>query len=431
VSRAHVALRSFVGSVALAAALVFGVAGSAAQPTQRSGAVTIAMLVNASQKPGYDLLIPNFERVYPNINVNVTYTASNADTYQLETTQLAAGNAPDLLSTTVGCGTPVAVCILAKSGFLAPMVKKPWARRSVPLVTSGEKYGKGLFAFSPLLSPYGIFTNDDRFKQLGLKVPQTFAQLLRVCQKAKDAGTVALLLPGGSVAFVTFLIVNLAVVTVYGKDKHFTEELKAGKVTFDGTPGWHQALQKFIDMNDGGCFEPGVAGAGPASVFPRFAQGQGLMLPSMTSNKGSIDVANPQFALSHHPFPGGTDPNETRTWLSIGAALSVNAHSSAQNQAAAQTFVDFIARPKQNALFATTQGGLTQYEFLKGQIPGFMSDFATVFREHRYVANPVQGWWNANVLLALQQNQIGLITGQRSIDDVLKAMDAAWRQGPS
>jgi hypothetical protein len=34
-------------------------------------------------------------------------------------------------------------------------------------------------------------------------------------------------------------------------------------------------------------------------------------------------------------------------------------------------------------------------------------------------------------LLALQDNQIGLITGQRSIDDVLNAMDAAWKQGPT
>jgi hypothetical protein len=61
--------------------------------------------------------------------------------------------------------------------------------------------------------------------------------------------------------------------------------------------------------------------------------------------------------------------------------VGVNARSSAQNQAAAQTFVDFIARPAQDALFARLSGGLTQYEFLKGQIPSFMSDFATTFKD--------------------------------------------------
>jgi raffinose/stachyose/melibiose transport system substrate-binding protein len=111
--------------------------------------------------------------------------------------------------------------------------------------------------------------------------------------------------------------------------------------------------------------------------------------------------------------------------------VGVNAHSNAQSQAAAHTFIDFLARPKQNALFSQILGGLTQYEFLKSQIPPFMSDFASVFKAHAYVIEPQDSWWNANVLLALQQNQIGLITGQSTIADLLNAMDAAWKQGPS
>jgi raffinose/stachyose/melibiose transport system substrate-binding protein len=426
--------RFVAGSIAAAAALSVGVGASEARPANRSDAVTISMLANKSVRLGYDVLIPKFERVYPNIKVDVTYTQSAVQTYQLETTELAAGNAPDLLSTTPGCGTPIAVCTLAKAGYLAPMVKKPWVKRSLPLVTSLDKYGQGLFAFTPQVSPYGIFTNDDRLKQLGLKIPQTFSQLLGVCQKAKAAETVALIVTGGSMAAVSTLIADLAVATVYGKDKHWAGELRAGKVTFDGTPGWHQALQEVIDMNNAGCFQPGVTGTIPASANAQFAQGQGLMFATPTSEKAPIDAGNPQFTYSHHPFPGGTDPNQTRTFLSLGGSSSsvgVNAHSSAQNQAAAQTFIDFIARPYQNALYAHTLGGLTQYEFLKGQIPAFMSDFATVFKQHRYVINPIVSWWNAKVLLALQDNQIGLITGQRSIDDVLNAMDAAWKQGPT
>src|SRR5262249_24872417 len=157
---------------------------------------------------------------------------SAAQTYELETTELAAGNAPDLLSTSAGCGTPIAVCTLAKSAHLAPMVKKPWVNRSLPLVTSAGKYGGGLVAFTPIVSPFGAFTNDELFTKLGLKIPQTFSQLLAVCQKAKAAGTVALLLPGQSVTFVSFLIADLAVATVYGKDKHWAAALRAGKVTF-------------------------------------------------------------------------------------------------------------------------------------------------------------------------------------------------------
>jgi raffinose/stachyose/melibiose transport system substrate-binding protein len=423
--------RLLAGSVAVAATLSLSAGASEARPAKVSDAVTISMLINNTPKAAFDVLIPNFERVYPNIKVDVTYTELVTVLFQLETIQLAAGNAPDLLSVFPGCGSPLSICVLAKAGYLAPMVKKPWAKRSLPLVTSLNKYGQGLFAFSPQVTPWGIFTNDDLFSKLGLKIPQTFSQLLGVCQKAKAAGTVALIVTGGSAVQVSFLIENLAVATLYGKDKQWAGELKAGKVTFDGTQAWHAALQEFIDMNNAGCFQPGVTGTTIDSAHAQFAQGQSLMLAGPSQSKGSIDAGNPRFRYSHHPFPGGTDPNQTRSFIAPSTSLGVNAHSSAQNQAAAQTFIDFIARPKQNALYAHTLGGLTQYEFLKGQIPAFMSDFATVFKEHRYVIVPQVSWWNAKVLLALQDNQIGLITGQRSIDDVLNAMDAAWKQGPT
>jgi raffinose/stachyose/melibiose transport system substrate-binding protein len=428
--RVRASLRSRATGTIAVVLLGLSIGAGAARPASRD-AITISMLAYFTEQPGYEILIPNFERVYPNITVDVTYAANPVQEYQLETTELAAGDAPDILATIPGCGTPISVCTLARDGDLAPLVDEPWARRSVPLVTSLGKYGQGLFAFPPEVAPFGIWTNDDRFKQLGLKIPQTFAQLLAVCERAKAAGQAAIVLPGASATSVSRLIADLAVANVYGKDQRWAGELRAGKVTFDGTAGWHQALQQFVDMDNADCFQQGAEGtAGPAADLA-FAQGQGLMKPALTSVKGTIDSGNPQFGFSHHPFPGGSKPGQTETLLNLSDALGVNAQSSQQAQAAARTFIDFMARPKQDALFAETEGGLTPYEFLKNQIPGYMSDFATVFKQRAYVVNPVETWWNANVLLALQQNQIGLITGQRSIDDVLNAMDAAWKQGPS
>ena len=60
-----------------------------------------------------------------------------------------------------------------------------------------------------------------------------------------------------------------------------------------------------------------------------------------------------------------------------------------------------------------------------------MSAFASVFAEHKYVVNPQADWWNPSVMFALQGEPVGLITGQRTVDDILNAMDAAWKQGPS
>ena len=91
----------------------------------------------------------------------------------------------------------------------------------------------------------------------------------------------------------------------------------------------------------------------------------------------------------------------------------------------------YLAAERVNALFAQANGGLTQYQFSHGQLTAFMSAYSSVLGKHAYVVNPQQTWWNPGVLLALQQNQIGLLTGQRSIDDVLNAMDSAWKKGPA
>jgi raffinose/stachyose/melibiose transport system substrate-binding protein len=418
--------------VAVAASTVVALSiavASDARPASRDGTITISMLALYSAQPGLDVIVANFERVYPQIKVSATYAGSLVDIYQLETTQLRAGNATDLLYLQAGCGSPIAICALARSGYLAPLLHKRWVRWSLPLLTSADKYGKGLYGFTATVAVYGIFTNDDLFRKRGLKIPATFPQLLDLCRSPRTAGTIAYLLPGAAAQATSNLIATLAVADV---DKGFDQKHRAGNVSFESTAGWHQALQEVVDMNDAGCFPAGTAGASNQSVLAQFAQGQALMVGALTSNEGLIAAASPQFKYTFHPFPTGTNPDNAMIALTTPVTLGINAHASSEAQNAAQRFVDFLARPKQAALFARVTGAMTQQQFLKRQIPAYMSsDFATVLAQRRYRVTPLQNWWNAGVLLALQQNQIGLITGQRSIDDILKAMDAAWAQGPA
>jgi raffinose/stachyose/melibiose transport system substrate-binding protein len=411
-------------------ALGMGVGAGSARPA-RSNQVTLNMLAYASNAPGWNVLIPNFERVDPNITIDITYAPTLTTLYQLETTELAAGNGPDLLSVWPGCGTPISVCVLAKDGYLAPLLNEPWTKRSIPLVTSASKYGQGLFVFSPSVTFDGIFTNDDMFKKLGLQVPQTFSQLLTVCAKAKAAGTIPMLLGASGSGVIQQLLAHIALTTVYASDPRWGQQLKAGTVTFDGTPGWHAALQDLVDMNNAACFEPGPAALTTVAADGEFAQGQALMYLNLTAHKGAIDAGNPQFTYSQHPFPSGNDPSRTMTLMNLSLGPSVNARSSPANQAAARTFVDFAARPAQDALYVQLTGGVTQYQLLKQQLPGYLSSFVPTLAAHRYAVNPVQTWWNADVGNALTTYGTGLLTGQDSIDDDLKAMDAAWQEGPS
>jgi raffinose/stachyose/melibiose transport system substrate-binding protein len=414
------------GWSALLATALIALGASEAHPAGNDN-VTINIVWASSDESVLPVLIANFERVYPNITVNASYVCLTGGG-AVELTELAAGNGPDLICDFPGCGMAPALCDLAKAGELAPLVDEPWVKRSLPLVISLSKVGRVLYGFEKGVAPYGVFSNDTLFRKLGLTIPRTSPELLSLCEKARANGTAAFVLAGMNGLSVSWVITALAVSTVYA-DAHWTGELKAGRSSFAGTAGWHQALQEFVAMNRAGCFEPGVAGV--ASGQPVFAQGQGLLYGAISSLKGSVDAAQPQFEYSFHPFPGGSKPGQTSTFLNLSPELSVNAHASPQNQAAAHAFIDFLGRPEQNALFTRLGGAISQYDFMKGRTSTFMSGFTPILAGHEYVINPAQTWWNPGVNLTLEQYAIGLLTGQATPDDVLNAMDDAWQQGPS
>jgi raffinose/stachyose/melibiose transport system substrate-binding protein len=308
------------------------------------------------------------------------------------------------------------------------MVRRPWTKRLLSIVASADKVGKNLYAFSPGVSIFGVFTNDTLFNKLGLKVPQTFPQLLNVCRKAHAAGVTAYLLPGATQANIGNVIVNAAVATVYGQDPKWKSEREADKVTFAGSAGWRAALQELIDMNNANCFQPGYVGAVNPGVVAAFSQGQGLMIAGVSGLYASLKLANPSFAWSMHPWPASNDTKGKTAFVNLEYALAVSAKSVHPKEA--QEFVDFIARPKQDELFSKILGWFTQNQFAKGDVPGWMSSIRPVLTQKRWAVNPQELWWNPSIQLALYTNEIGILTGQRSVDDVLKAMDDAFNKGP-
>ena len=417
-----------IRAILVVACTLFALAVPGSAQSKKSDAITITFLASSSDEQAWPVVISNFERVYPSITVQVTY-APNTTINQLLPTELAAGSGPDVVLTQPGCGSTVSICELAKDGDLAPMVHKPWNKRSLPLVTSLDKHGPSLYAFEPGVTVMGMLTNDDLFEKLGLAVPQTFSQLLDVCQKAKADGTPAVLVAGGNAINLQILIVDLAAATVYGKDKHWAAKQEAGTVTFDGTPGWHQALQELIDMNNAGCFEPGVAGS-MSEVAP-FAAGQGLMLAGLSNMKPQTDALNAGFNDSFHPFPGGTVANQTETFVNLSNTLSVNAHSAAQNQAAAQTFIDFVARPEAGRPVRADSWWSDAVRVPEERAAVVHVQSRARPQQKRVRDQPGRDLVERNVQLTLETDEIGLITGQTTIDDLLSAMDAAWKQGPS
>src|SRR4051812_14248186 len=81
--------------LALTAVVLFGLlllGATSARPAQHAH-VTVTFLTYVTNEPAYSAVIKNFERTHPNVKIEVTSTQTVATLYQVETTELAAGNA--------------------------------------------------------------------------------------------------------------------------------------------------------------------------------------------------------------------------------------------------------------------------------------------------------------------------------------------------
>ena len=261
-----------------------------------------------------------------------------------------------------GYTLPPSVLEFQAAGHLANLSSSPWVKRipafAKPLISVGGKpYGWMARVFTP-----SIVYNKDLFQNLGLTVPKTFAQFLNVCRtiKQKAPNLIPLSLAGSQFTSLGGNAVVFASSTVYGKDPNWNAKRQRGQTTFASTPGWHTALQRYVDMKNAGCFGPGVASDTAASTFQQFVPGNSVMF---VANDGYFSVVrglNPKIRIGQFVVPSDT---QAGTYMSVFTSdtLVVNAHS--HNLPAARAFVDFVARQKQNTLLAKVAGGMAAYDY--------------------------------------------------------------------
>lgn len=364
-------------------------------------------------------LVADFEKANPNIKVNVQYLPQ-ATLGQATVTALQAGNAPDVLYTNGGTGQLHSVFALGKAGYLADLGQRPWAK-DVPAAAHDLYFdGAKLYGAPMGLSLVGVVYNTADFQQMGLQVPTTFSALVDMCARIKAAGKIPMTLAGQAPGLYAQAP---AANTVYSSDPGWNDARAAGKVTFAGTAGWQTALQEFEDLNNAGCFQPGAAGATIVNAIGMLANGQAVMFLGPSAALGSVMGMNPQFSAAMFPMPGPT-ADSTRAITEYNDSFSVNAHS--PNQDAATKLVDFLAQPDEQRAYAKIEGEISVPDSVTGAVPDLYSAFRPLLQQKKVVTLPSLIWPNPAVGTAMTPDMQGLLTGQKSIPDVLTDLDNAW-----
>ena len=114
------------------------------------------------------------------------------------------------------------------------------------------------------------------------------------------------------------------------------------------------------------------------------------------------------------------------------AMLNAVVSARTQHPKEAKTFVEFIARPKQNSLYAKVQGVIAGADFKAGIFPAYAgASDATIklAKSGKIIFSPVTPWprpdkgmYIPNFITQLP----GLFTGQKTPADILAFMDTLW-----
>ena len=420
--------------VAFGALVVLLTLGAAAASAKRGAqTVTISALWTTEQSLGFDILVKNFENVYPNIKVNVSYVPQ-ANIAATLATQIQAGNEPDLFEVNQGNQNGYSVFPLAAQGKLLA-VGGPWVKhvdaKSIQYFSRKHRlYGNPFF-----FTPFAVMANVDLFKKIGATYPKSFSQLLSLCAKARANGLSAIangLANNNGQTQLTYMAMEAF---VYNKDPDFTLHLAQKKTTWSTSPLARNALNALVQMKDANCFEAGQAGTTSTSSEQQFETGNALMVTTTIAGYGRITTAMPSL---HNPVAAPFPAASANDTVVVHLPLGLSGSATTKYPAAVRDFINFMGRPKQAALYANMSGAIPGYEALKGTLttlnttyaPTFYSLFGPLMKAGKSVPLPGMLWPRADLPITFGTEMVGLFTGQKTVDQVLSDMDAAWNTKP-
>jgi raffinose/stachyose/melibiose transport system substrate-binding protein len=374
----------------------------------------------------YEVLAQDYMDAHPGVTIKLNKINAEAVNTTL-TTQMQAGNGPDVMALTAGFGQAATVGQFAKAGLLLELTDSSFQDNIPEAEQAGYVYKDKLYGVPSSTQVAGIVYNDELAQSNGVDIgpDSTLEDVLAACDTARAKGQSVFGLAGSIPVNTGIMTVEIATSTVYGPEPDWNQQRADGDTTFADSQGWHDALQTVIDLNDQGCFQDGAAGAGFDALTNGATSGSlyGFFAPS-GAVKSIQDASGGHVKLIALGFPA---PEGQDTFLTVTSDLGLAGNADTESPELVEDFLAFSVTPEEAKKYADAAGtipigtDINSEDLLEQYQP-----IAQQLTDGQYRAFAVDEWPNGQVYDALGTGVTGLLTGQKTIDEVLEAMDAAW-----
>jgi raffinose/stachyose/melibiose transport system substrate-binding protein len=260
----------------------------------------------------------------------------------------------------------------------------------------------------------GMIFNQTVMEKDGFEWPTDFNTMLEICKGARAKGKTMFGLAGSMYANNGLMIMGMAGATVYASGDSWNEKRIANKVKFATSTEWKTTLNNVVKMKNAGCFQDGAAAGGFVDAIDnRFFTGKSyaVFVPGGTS----VSFSNLPF-LKAYTIKTAVFPGSKRLAVSNNYELAV-----------AKKFIDFAATTAAQTAGQAASGNLPISNIDTKTLKVQYSTVAPYLKSGMTYAFPNQAWEAPEVYVKLGTGIQGLLTGQATVDQVLKSVDAAWK----
>jgi ABC-type sugar transport system, periplasmic component len=382
----------------------------------------VSVRANITDKASMQAIVAAFHRARPGIHVNVSYADTNTLQKELPQ-QLRAGKAPDVFTVWPGSGNPASVLALKEDDFLEALSLRFFAGRipdNMRPVTDG---GVGTYLVPVTFSAIGAIYSAETLKAIGGTRPTTYSTLLALCDTARRHGKVLFAL-GNQTPWVTQLVdYALVATTVYAHDPGFDTQMESGKESF-ARSGWRQAMTKYLEMRDRGCFSTAPLKTSYEDALDQVADGRAVGVVQVAGTLAALRSAAPGMHFRMTALPATDQPNETRMPGAVSAAYGLNAK--APHRKAALAFVDFLGSERGQNLYNRSGATLPALPSNSFSTDPAVAEVARRQKDGTTVPFMDQRWPNSEVQQTHFEQVRALFAGTTDIAHALAAMDRAY-----
>ncbi|MEH7073426.1 ABC transporter substrate-binding protein [Neobacillus drentensis] len=303
--------------------------------------VTLTLLIeNQADQDGIRAVVKKIESKY-HIKTEIETRPSGVEGHQVMETRLATGDMADLVIYNSGS----LLQSLNPEEYFVDLSNEPFMKNIVdPFKKSVSVNGKVMGLPIGSASAGGWLYNKNVYRQLGLSVPRTWAELIANSEKIKAAGKTAVI---GTYRddWTSQLIVLADFHNVVSEAPTFPADFSANKAKFTTTPAALRSFEKLAEVYKKGLLNKDFQSADNKEGLKMLIDGTGVQYPMLSGKLMAIEKNHPEKYKDIGFFAQpGDSPEKNGMTIFMPAAIYVNKNT--QHLEAAKKWLAYFVSPE-------------------------------------------------------------------------------------